>query len=59
MCYMDIQVRRKEEPKSNIDLKAITLIFPISQLGQKLFWFGTKFSKVPTKHFLIFLNDAE
>lgn len=62
-CAIDIQVRRKEEPKYDLDLKAINYIHPISMYGKSLiryiFGLPSNFSKVPNKMLQEFLDSAE
>ncbi len=62
-CAIDIQVRRKEEPKYDLDLKAINYIHPISMYGKSLmryiFGLPSNFSKVPNKMLKEFLDEAE
>lgn len=47
ICAIDIQVRKQEDEKHDLDLEAITFMQPISQVGLKLFRYGSQFSKIP------------
>ncbi|MDE6442409.1 MAG: hypothetical protein K2L12_06645 [Clostridia bacterium] len=58
-CAVDIQIRKKEDPKYDMDLEAITLIHPISQVGLRLFRYGSCYSKVPDKMFKEYLDTVD
>lgn len=58
VCAICIQIRRKEDPKYDIDLKALNFIHPIAQIGLKLFHFGSCYERVPEKMFQEFLDDT-
>ena len=59
MCYLEIIVRKKEDPQFDIDLQCICHIHPISQCSMYFWRPGTKFSKVPEKYFTDFIEQAE
>ena len=63
ICVIDIVIRRKEEPKHDLDLICINYIHPISRVGRTilryLFGLGISCSKVPPKMLKEFLDAAE
>ncbi|MDE6442404.1 MAG: hypothetical protein K2L12_06620 [Clostridia bacterium] len=58
-CAVCIQIRRKEDPKYDMDLEAITHIQPISQVGFRMFRYGNCYSKVSDKMFKEYLDTVD
>ncbi len=56
---IDIQIRRKDDPKNDMDLRAITCIHPIAQYGAKIYSFGSHYYKVPEKMFKEYVDITE
>lgn len=62
-CAINIQVGRKEDPKYDLDLKAINYIHPISMYGKSLIRYflslPSKYSKITNKMLDEFSYEAE